>query len=79
MWPETTVWRIEDIGFIHPQLQERLEELAKTEPVTEGMKAVYGSDVKLKPSFMISLMCTKGTDGNCRTTVTIAAGLGPDK
>ena len=79
VWPESTVWLIEDIGFIHPQLQERLEQLAKTEPVTEAMKAVYGSDVKLKPSFMISLMCTKGTDGNCRTSVTISAGLGQDE
>lgn len=79
VWPESTVWRIEDIGSIHPQLQERLEELAKTEPVTEAMKAIYGSDVKLKPSFMITLVCSKGTDGNSRTSVTIAAGLGPDK
>lgn len=78
-WPETTSWRIEDIGSIHPQLQERLEEQAKTEPVTEAMKAIYGSDVKLKPSFWITLMCTRGTDGNCRTTVTFSAGLGPDK
>lgn len=78
-WPESTVWRIEDIGFIHPQLQERLEQLAKTEPVTEAMKAIYGNDVKLKPSFMITLVCTKGTDGNCRTSVTISAGLGTDK
>ena len=78
-WPETTAWRIEDIGFMHPQLQERLEELAKTEPVTDAMKAIYGSDVKLKPYFMITLLCCKGTDGNCRTTVTISAGVGPDK
>lgn len=78
-WPETTSWRIEDIGFIHPQLQERLEEQAKTEPIPEAMKWIYGSDVELKPSFMISLVCCKGTDGNCRTSVTIAAGVGPDK
>ena len=79
VWPESTVWRIEDIGFMHPQLQERLEELVKTEPVTEAMKAIYGNDVKLKPSFGITLMCTKGTDGNCRTLVTISAGLMLDK
>lgn len=78
-WPETTAWRIEDIGFIHPQLQERLEELAKTEPVTDAMKAIYGSNVKIKPYFMIRLLCCKGTDGNCRTSVTISAGVGLDK
>ncbi len=79
VWPETTSWRIEDIGFIHPQLQERLEEQAKTEPIPEAMKWIYGSDVKFKPSVMISLVCSKGTDGNCRTSVTISAGVGPDK
>lgn len=78
-WPETTSWRIEDIGSIHPQLQERLEERAKTEPVTEAMKAIYGSDVKLKPSFGITLICTRGTDGNCRTWVSFFAGLSPDQ
>ena len=78
-WPETTSWRIEDIGFIHPQLQERLEEQAKTEPISEAMKAIYGSNVKIKPYFMIRLLCCKGTDGNCRTSVTISAGVGLDK
>ena len=43
------------------------------------MKWIYGSDVKLKPSFIISLVCCKGTDGNCSTSVTISAGVGPDK
>lgn len=79
VWPESTVWRIDDVGFIHPQLQERLEQLATTESVIEPIKAIYGSDVKIKPSFMISLLCTKGTDGNCRTSVTISAGLRTDK
>lgn len=79
VWPESTVWRIDDVGFIHPQLQERLEQLATTESVIEPIKAIYGSDLKIKPSFMISLLCTKGTDGNCRTSVTISAGLRTDK
>jgi hypothetical protein len=77
-WSMQSHWKFENVERIFPEVQERMQEVAEMDYVTDVIKRLHGSDANPKVYFTVGFTCTV-QKGAYRTNLTFSLWTGSDK